>query len=171
MYRKDIFIGAVVVLISVLNLSCQDKQREQLTGDLYFPWLKMANFYGMPDSVYAYYAVRRDDLGFDSLEKEDPKGTAFMKMLEHHHLLFEPYVYVQLEHDKNVLLFMDSATYKPFTEIDYQELRNEKMKIRIRASVKKTAPLVYIVEEIRRVDKVPGETFLVEKKYKIENYK
>ena len=151
-------------------LSCENKKVEPITGDLYFPWLRMANFYGLPDSAFQYYAQRRDNLGFDSLIKEDPQGTAFMKMLEENDLLFQPYIYLQVEKDKNILLFMDSLTYDQFKKVDYKTLRKEEMKIRIRLTAEKISPLAYIVDEIQRVDEVPGETLLVEKKFRIENY-
>ena len=162
----------VALFFGLISFSaCTKQESVQITGDLYFPWLKLGNFYGQPDSVYQYYKGRREKLGFDSLKKEDPQGVAFMQMLEDNELLFEPYIYLQLGKDKNVICFMDSTLYEQFTHIDYHSLRAEKMKIRIRASAKKISPLAYIVEEIRRVDKVPGETLLVEKKFRIENYK
>ncbi len=169
MKLKENVLG-LALLTGILLVSCESKKTEQITGDLYFPWLKMANFYGLPDSVYQYYSDRKSALGIDSLKKEDPKGTEFIMMLEENGLLFTPYVYVQVEKDKQLLLFMDSATYQPFTRVDYQNLRNEKMKIRIRATAEKISPLAYIVNEIHRMDKVAGETLLVEKKFRIKNY-
>ncbi|MFY0625399.1 MAG: hypothetical protein JXR07_03820 [Reichenbachiella sp.] len=160
----------LLAVVWALTLACSPDEKEQLTGELYFPWLKMGNFYGKPDSVIQHYFQMRDSVGLKKLSEEDPAGTAYMKLLEENDLLFEPYVYMRMEEDQNALVFMDSVSYQSFKKIDYQTLITNKQKVRVKATVQRLRPLIYLTEKINRIDIVSGETFPKESKYRIENY-
>lgn len=169
MFSRKIQFVALLVLVAFS--SCESEKTEQLTGELYFPWLKMGNYYGQPDSVYQYYQTMRDSITLEELRKDDPSGAEYMIMLEENDLLLAPYVYLHIGGDQNALLFMDSSQYELFKTFDYSRLREQEQKITVKATVKKLKPLMYHLRKLHRTDRVSGETLPEETKYRIENYK
>lgn len=163
-------MGAALLIVIGL-ISCEpQKETYRLTGDLYFPWLRIASFYGQPDSIYQFYQQRRQTMSEAQLLEEDSAGNGYLLMLERNKLLTSPFVYVKDQHGSVLTVFVDAKSYEAIKQHDYQSLVENKNKVQLKLSVSELTDGVYLAEEVHQISLTSGQTYPVEGEFRIESY-
>src|SRR5690606_7963595 len=102
-------IGTTLFLTIV---ACQDKADTQLmTGDLYFSFLRIGNYYNQPDSIVQFYEKYFDTTDFEKVNKNDRQLWTQYKKLKDLDLLYKPFVDISLKEDSVVRLYLDINDY------------------------------------------------------------
>ncbi|MGB0428947.1 MAG: hypothetical protein ACPGLV_00640 [Bacteroidia bacterium] len=154
--------GLIVLSIMLVLSACKNKSQQtpNLEGDLYYKWLKLGSFYNVPDSFYQKY-----------LEYKDTKGTPYIEILEKHNLVKSPFIYLKTDADSIFIVYMEPDDYEPITEYNYQDLIDDKQKIRLKLKTYRISDKQQVCQKVISIEKINGETLLKEKKFKIEDYK
>ena len=163
-----IIIGSVLVVFG-----CQTKPEEKpnLEGDLYYTWLKPGSFYQQPDSLYQNYTELRDSLGIEELRKQDSIGTSHIELLEKHGLVKSPFIYLKTDSDSTFIVYLTVKEYEPITEYTYQNLIDNKQKVRLKLITEQLTDKLQICKKVISIEKIEGETLQKQKKFKIEEYR
>jgi hypothetical protein len=164
----------IFILSSILILfGCQNKPNENpnLEGDLYYTWLKLGSFYEQPDSLYLNYIELRDSLGVEELRKQDATGTSQIELLEEHDLVNSPFIYLKSDFDSIFIIYMTPEDYQRITKYSYQNLIDNKEKIRLKLITERLSDKLKICKKVISMEKTEGETLQKQKKIKIEEYR
>jgi len=87
----------------ILFFGCNSRPyRDTLTGDLYFSFLDWGAFYNQPDSVIKKFETYFDKFGAGRLIKQ-------YRLLKHKNLLYRPFVYLKVQKDSVITVFMSTA--------------------------------------------------------------
>jgi hypothetical protein len=167
---KNLIIIAGLILIA---FGCQTKPevKPNLEGDLYYTWLKLGSFYQQPDSLYQNYSQLRDSLGIEELRNQDSTGTFHIELLEKHDLVKNPFIYLKADSDSTFIVYMTQEEYEPITEYTYQDLIDNKQKIRLKLITEQLTDKLQICKKVISIEKIDGETLQKQKKFKIEEYR
>jgi len=163
----------IIVGLILIVFGCQTKPKEKpnLEGDLYYTWLKLGSFYQQPDSLYQIYSQLRDSLGIEELRNQDSTGTFHIELLEKHDLIKSPFIYLKTDSDSIFIVYMTQEEYEPITEYTYQDLIDNKQKIRLKLITEQLTDKLQICKKVISIEKIDGETLQKQKKFKIEEYR
>ena len=164
--RSLIFVFAIIVF-----LGCKTNESKIIEGDLYYPWLRLGNFYGQPDSLLTNYFEIKDSIGYKGMMKEDSVSANYVRLLEENNLLVTPYVYIKTTDNKSILLFLEPEHYEKLNNFTYKDLRKNKQKVRIIAKADSLIENMFVCRTLTSVNVINGETFPRESKFKIEDYR
>jgi len=161
-----------IVGIFILFSSCQEQNNESLylEGDLYYTWLKLGNFYGLPDSLCYHYEYLKDSLGIDEFAKQNSKLMPYIKLLEEWSLVKSPFIYLKMD-SSVVIVYLSKDDYEPITKYTYQDLIDTEQKVRLKLVTNKLNTKLYLCKEVISMERIDGETLQKEKKFKIEDYR
>jgi len=164
----------LIVAVSLFVIGCNSSNKEQgtlLEGDLHFRWLKLGSFYNTPDSIYQYFTSWKDTVNIQTLTKNDSVFLAHYSLLEEAGLLHSPYIYLQPDSGKNVIVYFSEEDYQEFTKFTYQDLISTKQKVRIKLLVDSINDKLRRCTKVVSIDVVEGQTLQRVKKFKIEDYR
>lgn len=161
-------IGSFLIL-----LGCQNKEPkyQNLEGDLYYrSWLSFGSFYGRQDSLYTRYVALKDSIGIEELRKQDSELTAHIELLEQHKLTNSPFIYLKTDYDSTFTIYMSKKDYDPITKYSYQNLIDSEEKVRLKMDIEKLTDKLLICKKVISIEKIKGETFGKQRKFKIVEY-
>lgn len=163
----------IILSLIFIAFGCQTNHEEKLNveGDLYYTWLKLGSFYQQPDSLYQNYTELKDSLGIEELRKQDSTGTSHIELLEKHGLVKSPFIYLKTDFDSTFLVYMTPEDYNPITKYTYQNLIDNKQKVRLKLITERLTDKLQICRKVVSIEKIDGETFQKQKKFKIEEYR
>jgi hypothetical protein len=104
------------------------------------------------------------------LNSADRKLLKQYKALRENNLLYRPYVYLKVQDDLVVTLYLDSSDYDRIKIYKRQKLQDDNKKVRIEASVTMIDSGVFNCDRLRQVEIVVGETLQRQGKFRIEDY-
>ena len=161
----------LIPTILILIVACDSKPKTvSLTGDLYFSFFRIGNFYNQPDSTIDGLKMYLDTLKYETADKEERRFLDQYKRLKDEKLLYQPYVDIVTEEDSVVTLFLETSDYNEIKKFKRKELQDKGKKIRIVADVRKLNDRLFYCVDLVKVDKVDGETGIKSRKWKIEDY-
>lgn len=161
----------LLLIIFVLIVACDNKPKtETLTADLYFTFFRISSYYNQPDSTVDRYENYFDTLNYEIADKEQKKFFNQYKRLKEENLLYQPFVHVLTEKDSVATLYLETAEYNEIKKYKRKDLQKEGKKIKIQADVRMVSEGLFYCVNLRKVEKVDGETGIKSKKWKIEDY-
>jgi hypothetical protein len=157
--------------ILILIFGCNSGQNtETLTGDLYFSFFRLGNYYNQPDSLVKQFEVYFDTLIIEKANSGDKRFIKQYRILKEKNLLYRPFIYLKVQDDSVVTLYLDTLDYDRIKIYKRQKLQDDNKKVKIEATVTMIDSGLYNCEKLIRVDLVDGETLQRQKKFKIEDY-
>ncbi len=161
-----------ILLLATCLMGCEcNRASTNISGDLYYSWLKLGSFYGHPDSLIDRYQAERDSLGWEAMVEQDSAGASYIKMLEENDLLTSPFIYLKKENGHVVTLFLSHRDYTGFTRFTYQSLIDEGKKVRLEVKADSLWQKIYICRGVISVELLAGQTLQRPGKFKIEDYR
>ena len=155
----------------ILVLACGNKpQTETLTGDLYFRFFKLGSYYNQPDSLIEQSISYFDSLTIEPANSVEGRLLRQYRVLKERNFLYRPYVYLRVQDDSVVTLYLDTLDYDRIKIYKRQKLQDENKKVRIEASVTVIDSGLFNCVKLERIDLVDGETLQRQKKFSIEDY-
>ena len=104
--------------------------------------------------------------------KEIEEGIKiYIELLEKNDLVKSPYIYLKTDSDSTFIVYMNPKDYQPITEYKYQDLIDEKQKVRLKLITQRLTEKFQICKKVVLIERVDGETFQRQKKFKIEEYR
>jgi hypothetical protein len=162
-----IFLPTILILI----FGCDSRPKtDTLTGDLYFSFFRLGNYYNHPDSLVRKSIIYFDTVTIEKLNAGDKKVVTQYRILKEKNLLFRPFVYLRIKDDSVVTLYLDSLDYDKIKIYKRQKLQDDNKKVRIEASVTMIDSGLFNCVKLKRVDIIDGETLQRQRKFKIEDY-
>jgi len=162
-----------ILIPTILNLivACDIKPKTNtLTGDLFFDFFRIGNFYSMHDSVVKQFENNFDTLTMETVSEEDRRLLTQYKKLKEEKLLFVPFIKLLIENDSVVTLYLDTLDYNEIKQYKRQRLQDDQKKVRIEAKVKKIDRGLFYCTDLIKVELIDGVTFMKQKKWRIEDY-
>ena len=157
--------------ILILIFGCDNQPKtDTLTGDLYFSFFRLGNYYNQPDSVVRQFETYFDTLTVEKANSADKRLLKQYRILKEKNLLYRPFVYLRVKDDSVVTLYLDTLDYDRIKIYRRQKLQDDNKKLRIEASVTMIDSGLFNCEKLKRVDLVDGETLQRQRKFKIEDY-
>jgi hypothetical protein len=157
--------------ILILIFGCNSGPKtDTLTGDLYFSFFRLGNYYNQSDSVIKKFETYFDTLTIETANSGDKRLIKQYRLLKEKNLLYRPFVYLKVQDDSVITLYLDTLDYNQVKIYKRQKLQDDKKKVRIEASVTMIDTGLFNCEKLKRVDLVDGETLQRQKKFKIEDY-
>ena len=157
------------ILIIIFGCNTQPKT-DTLTGDLYFSFFRLGNYYNQPDSLVKQYEIYFDTLTLERANSSEQRLLRQYRILKEKNLLYRPFVYLRVKDDSVVTLYLDTVDYDRIKVYQRQKLQNDNKKVRIEASVTMIDSGLFNCEKLKQVDIVDGETLQRQRKFKIEDY-
>ncbi|MFN7601696.1 MAG: hypothetical protein ACK5R0_09905 [Bacteroidota bacterium] len=157
--------------ILILIFGCDTRPKtDTLTGDLYFSFFKLGNYYNQPDSVVNQSKLYFDTVTIEKLNTGEKRLLRQYRILKQKNLLYRPFVYLRVKDDSVVTLYLDTLDYDRIKIYRRQKLQDENKKVRIEASVIMIDSGLFNCVKLKRVDLVYGETLQRQRKFKIDDY-
>ena len=157
--------------IFILVLGCnKEPKMTKVTGDLYFSFFRLGNYYNQPDSLINSFESYFDTVSVDKLNLEEKKIIQHYNILKEKDLLYRPLVYLKTDNDSVISLYLDTSDYDLIKVHKRQKLQDGNKKLRIEAMVKMVDSGIYICKELRSVVMMDGETLQRQHKFKIDDY-
>jgi hypothetical protein len=157
--------------ILILLFGCNNHPKtDTLTGDLYFDFFRVGNFYNMPDSVINRIENNFDTLTWETTSEEDRRLWTLYKKLKDEKLLFAPFIKLLTEKDSVVTLYLDTLDYNEIKIYKLKRLQDEQKKVRIEAKVKEIDQGLFYCTDLVNIYLVDGATLMKQKKWRIEDY-
>jgi len=161
----------LIPIILILVVACDNRPvTDRITGDLFFSFFRVGNYYNKPDSVIERYETYFDTLNYEKADDEEKKLLTKYKKLKEENLLYKPFVDMLISEDSMVTLYLDKGDYDEIKKYKRQKLQDEHKKVKIEADVFKIDDGLYYCVDLREVKMVDGETFGKSRKLKIEDY-
>jgi len=149
----------LIPTILILMVACDSKPKtDTLTGDLYFDFFRVGNFYKMSDSVVRQFENNFDTLTIETASEEDKRLLTQYKKLKEEKLLFVPFIKLLTEKDSVVTLYLDTLDYNEIKKYKRQRLQDDQKKVRIEAKVKEIDRGFFYCTDLTQVELVDGVT-------------
>lgn len=159
------------ILLMVWSCKTATEEKPNLEGDLYYTtWLAFGSFYAK-DTLYQNYLHYKDSIGIEELRKEDPILIPQIELLEKHNLVKSPFIYLKTDKDSTYTIYMTPKDYEPITQYTYQDLIDNKEKIRLQLIIEPLTDKFKICKKVVSIEKIKGETLKQQRKFKIEDYR
>ncbi len=141
-----------------------------IEGNLYFPFLNIGSFYGIPDSLIQKAKLYIDTVHTGNLDSAERRTFDMYVVLKKNDLLYSPFINIKLDDDSVLLLYMNEKDYNKLTIYHHKDLGNEHKKIRIKFSAQPLQYNMYLCKSLLSVNKVDGKTGMQSRKLLIEDY-
>jgi hypothetical protein len=168
-----LLIILVSVFILFINSNCKSGHQEngQIEGDLYFDWLRIGSFYNEPDSVITQFKLYADTANRKNLDSSSFKILTMYEILKKENLLYRPFIDLRLDNDSVVKIYFANNDYERIKVYKRQNLLDTKKKIRLKMTVRNLGLGMALCTKLISVNKVDGQTYQVNPKLKIEDYR
>lgn len=161
----------LLLSIVLIASTCSEKESLALNGDLYYHWLDIGSFYNQPDSVLdeaiAYINSKKES----ELIQEDSAGYMYFKLLRDNDLLTSPWINLRVDKDSIVAIYLSDSDYQKFTNFSYQQLTEDKEKVKVTVTVKHLHQKMFVGTSIIKIERVEGLTFIRPSKMEIKDYR
>lgn len=124
----------------------------------------------MPDSVVNQFEKTFDTLTIETASEEEGRLLTQYKKLKEKKLLFVPFIKLLTDKDSVVTLYLDTLDYNEIKKYKRQRLQDDQKKIRIEAKVKEIDRGLFYCIDLTKVEMIDGETYMKQKKWRIEDY-
>ena len=169
--RLSIILLSVIALIN-FSACNTDKHRDKLIeGDLYFDWLRFGSFYNKPDSVVKQVKLYADTVNREMLYSDNLKFLTRYEILKKKDLLYRPFIDLKLDTDSIVKIYFINNDYDKIKIYKRHDLLDTKKKIRLKAEVQDLGFGMALEKKLISINKVDGQTFQINPKLKIEDYR
>jgi hypothetical protein len=115
-----------IILFCALLLafcSCNNQeQSEQITGDLYFDFFRLASYYNHPDSLVDNFRMYFDTMEYENASSGDKKLIDLYRIVDENGLIEKPYVDILVPMDTVVKLYLEIDDYNRIKLHKRQEL-------------------------------------------------
>ncbi|MEP7318176.1 MAG: hypothetical protein ABI921_05535 [Panacibacter sp.] len=163
----------LIILFFFIGLSCNsfNTDNELIEGDLYFDWFRIGSFYNQPDSVIRNAKNYFDTVNQYNLDSSDKRIFDMYESLKKENLLYSPFIDMKLDNDSIMKIYFKNADYEKIKIYSRKELQDTKKKIRLKLEVRELGNKMAFCTKLVSVNKVNGQTFMISRKFKIEDYK
>jgi hypothetical protein len=169
--RLLIILLSTVLLFAHSNCKSNNQKDKQLEGDLYYDWLRVGSFYNGPDSLIEQFKLYADSVDRKTLGSSDLKLLTMYEILKKENLLYKPFIDLRLDNDSIVKIYFTNNDYEKIKAYKRQDLLETKTKIRIKMTVRDLGPGMALSTKLLSINKVDGQTYQINPKLKIEDYR
>ncbi len=149
----------------LMGMSCQE-EKDVLEGDLYFSYLRFGSFYHQPDTIVRRFQAFADTAQMD----RDSSFLAQYQTLKRENLLYSPFVDLELKDNSIITLYLQPSDYDKIKIYKRKDLQTSHTKIHIKTRVKSLENKLFLCKDLISVDRISGETYPANGKWKIEDY-
>jgi hypothetical protein len=160
-----------LILFSLSNCNLNKQPNKQIEGDLYYDWLRIGSFYNQPDSLIKQVKLYADTVNRKGLDSDNLKFLTMYEVLKKEDLLYRPFIDLRLDNDSTVKIYFTNNDYDKIKIYKRQDLLDTKKKIRIKIEIYDLGYGMALDKKLISVNKVDGQTFQINPKLKIEDYR
>ncbi|MBC8753948.1 hypothetical protein H2O64_04650 [Kordia sp. YSTF-M3] len=148
-----------IILFTFLFIGCGKQKTEKIKADLAFRSVTFSSFYGATDERYESLVHEVDStLQNSSEENENLKLCRYFKKLQKLSLLRSPYIFLNIEKDSVITVYLSENEYKKVKEIRHVDLFKEGKKVVLELELIEKAKGIYYTENILEVKKIDGKS-------------
>ena len=148
------YIFTTILLITLL-ISCKEIKYQKIKADLTFQSISFANAYGANDKQYLKLTKDIENVlnGSKNSDKETLKLYKHFSKLKKHNLLKSPYIFLSLERDSVITVFLSEKEYQKVKNIKHIDLLKKNKKVIIELDLEEKDSSVYYSNNIIKVIK------------------
>lgn len=165
------YISIILSFIFILSCNSLSSDNKLIEGDLYFDWFRIGSFYNQPDSIIQNAKIYFDTVNQYKLDPDSKKFFFMYESLKKEDLLYSPFIDMKLDNDSIMKIYFKNADYEKIKIYSRKELQDTKKKVRIKMEVHELGNKMAFCTKLIAVNKVDGQTFIISRKFKIEDYK
>ena len=169
--RLSNIIVSVAFLFSISGCNSDKHNIKEFEGDLYFNWLHFGNFYNEPDSIIKKVKEFVDTVNTKLLDSSSLRIYKMYEILKKEDLLYRPFIDLKLDNDSIIKIYFVNDDYEKIKIYKRQELLDKKQKIRVKIEGRKLGYGMVLATKLLAVTKIDGQTFQINPKMKIEDYR
>lgn len=148
-----------LLILLCLLIACEEDNTEKIKADLTFRSVTFSSLYGATDEKYESL-VREIDSTLENSNEDTQSLELYnhFKTLQKLSLLRAPYIFLNIEKDSVITLYLDEAEYEKVKEIKHIDLLKEGKKIVLELELIEKVKGVYYSKNILNITKVDGKS-------------
>jgi hypothetical protein len=163
---KKLFL---LLLLNISIHSCAQKT-ENITGDLYFGFLRYGSFYKQPKKIIKSVESLSTTTKRDTLDKTQQNILRIYEDLKREKLLYAPFIEMIFPNDSVVRVYFKKAEYRKIKENKIDDLQEKKEKVTLNLEVKQIGKDLYYCKKMVSMNRIKGQTLPRQTKFKLEDY-
>lgn len=148
------------LLVVLTSISCQEKN--YTNADLSFKLINAGSLYGADESEIQKFEEILDSLRRNQkAKKNEIELFNFYAKLKDHNLLTSPYIYLQIEKDSTLRVYLNEEEYQKVKEYNHADLNERNRKVSLTLDIEKKEEGIYVANHIISVQETDGHTIVV----------
>lgn len=148
------------LLVVLTSISCQEKN--YTNADLSFKLINAGSLYGADESEIQKFEEILDSLRRNQkAKKNEIELFNFYAKLKDHNLLTSPYIYLQIEKDSTLRVYLHEEEYQKVKEYNHADLNERNKKVSLKLDIEKKEEGIYVANHIISVQETDGHTIVV----------
>lgn len=148
------------MLVIISSISCQKKK--YTNADLSFKLISASSLYGADEIQIQKFEKILDSIKKDpNAEKQDIEMCNYFSKLQENNLLMSPYIYLQINRDSSLMVFLSEDEYKKVDKYRADDLLNRNKKVSLKLDIEKKNQGIYLANKIISVKEIDGQTIVV----------
>ena len=149
-----------IAFLSLLVFSSCSENTTTITADLTFISVSFSNFYGASDEGYASLLHQVDSIVTHKKDTSDSnlKLSKYFKKLEKLNLLRVPSIFLKIEKDSTITLFLSEDQHEKVKHFKHRDLYKEGKKVMLQLQLQDKGDNIYYSDSIIKVEKVDGKS-------------
>ena len=151
----------MVFAFLILGNNFKKREKSVLNGDLYFPKIAFASFYGATDSMFQALTAEMDSAlaSDENVAAHELEAWQHFDRLRDYDLLRKPYLYLRKEDGSNLVIYLSESEYEKVKNFERLDLVKAHHKVSLILEVDLFDSLVYYSDNIIELKVVDGQTF------------
>ncbi len=163
---KKLFL---LILLGISINSC-GQQAKTISGDLYFGFWRYGSFYKQPKKTIKWIEKLSLTTQRDTLDETQQNILRIYDDLKREKLLYAPYIQMILPNDSIVRVYFKKEEYRKIRKNKIDDLQEKMEKVTFNFEVRKIGKDLYYCEKIISMNRIKGQTFPRQTKFKLEDY-
>jgi hypothetical protein len=162
-----------IFLLLLLGISIYSfgQKTENITGDLYFGFWRYGSFYKQPKKIIKWVESISTTTQKDTLDETQQNIIRIYEDLKRENLLYAPYIQMILSNDSVVRIYFKNAEYRKIRKNKIDDLQEKNEKVTFNFEVRQIGKDLYYCEKMVSMNRIKGQTFPRQTKFKMEDYK
>ncbi|CAM1360646.1 hypothetical protein [Tenacibaculum xiamenense] len=150
-------INLLTIITSLFLISCESNNIIKTRADLTFKSISFMSAYGASEEEYEKLNRQIDSLVLNKNSlTEEQKLFIYFKKLRNLKLLNKPYIFIRLDQDSILPVYLSYTEYDKVKSFRHVELFDENKKVELELDLIKKSDNIYYSENITSIKKVDG---------------
>jgi hypothetical protein len=159
-----------LLLFSFISIYSFCQNKDTINGDLYFGFFRYGSFYKQPKKIINWVESLSKSTQKDTLDKTQKDFLRIYEDLKREKLLYAPFIQMILPNDSVVRIYFNKSDYREIRKNKIDDLQEKNEKVTFNFEVRQIGKDLYYCEKMISMNRIKGQTFPIQTKFKLEDY-